>query len=106
MGYLEPPQRCSNQVGSDLICEYWTWLETFVRDKHSSLFGFLVSDKEKNLITLIAGVNIINIFVFTIDHRYLRKIDCSSFVMCLLLALVLPRIFLQQTQTRQIRQTV
>jgi hypothetical protein len=26
-------------------------------------------------------------------HRYLRKVDCSSFVMCLLLALAFPRNF-------------
>jgi hypothetical protein len=27
-------------------------------------------------------------------HRYPRKVDCSSFFMCLLLALALPRVFL------------
>jgi hypothetical protein len=42
-------------------------------------------------------------------HRYLRKVDCSSFVMCTLLALPLPRAFLQQpltVLTRQTRQVV
>ncbi len=38
-------------------------------------------------------------------HRYLRKVDCSSFVMCPLLPLALPRIFLQQPLTVLTRQT-
>jgi hypothetical protein len=44
-----------------------------------------------------------------LSHIYLRKVDCSSFVMCLLLALALPRVFLQQqltVLTRQTRQAV
>ncbi len=40
-----------------------------------------------------------------LGHRYLRKVDCSSFVMCPLLQLALPRIFLQQPLTVLIRQT-
>jgi hypothetical protein len=42
-------------------------------------------------------------------HRYLRKVDCSSFVLCLLPALALPRVFLRQplnVLTRQTRQAV
>jgi hypothetical protein len=42
-------------------------------------------------------------------HRYLRKAECSSFIMCLLLVLPLPRVFLQEPQTvltRQSRQAV
>jgi hypothetical protein len=38
-------------------------------------------------------------------HRYLRKEDCSSFVMNLLLALALLRVFLQQSLTVLTRQT-
>jgi hypothetical protein len=38
-------------------------------------------------------------------HRYLRKVDCSSFVMCPFLALVLPSIFLWQSLTVLTRQT-
>ncbi len=44
-----------------------------------------------------------------IEHRYIRKLDCSSFVKCLLLALPLPRAFLQLPQivlNRQTRQAV
>jgi hypothetical protein len=39
-------------------------------------------------------------------HRYLRNLDCSSFVMCLLLALALPRVLLQQPLTVLTRQTM
>ncbi len=45
----------------------------------------------------------------SLSHRYLRKVDCSSFVMCQLLALPLPRAFLRQqltVLTRQARQAV
>jgi hypothetical protein len=42
-------------------------------------------------------------------HMYLRKVDCSSFGMCPLQALALPRVFLWQpltVLTRQTRQAV
>ncbi len=42
-------------------------------------------------------------------HRYLRKVDCSSFVLCWLLPLALPKVFLQQpltVLTGQTRQAV
>ncbi len=38
-------------------------------------------------------------------HRYIRKADCSSFVMCLLLALALLRVFLLWPLTVLIRPT-
>jgi hypothetical protein len=37
-----------------------------------------------------------------LEHRYLRKVDCSSFVMCLLLALAFPRVFLGAGKTTYI----
>jgi hypothetical protein len=40
-----------------------------------------------------------------LSHRYLRKSDCSSFVMCLLLALPLPKAFLWQPLTELTKQT-
>jgi hypothetical protein len=40
-----------------------------------------------------------------IMHRYLRKVDWSSFVMCPLLALALAKAFLQWPQTTLTRQT-
>ncbi len=47
--------------------------------------------------------------MMTLDHRYLRKVDCSSFVKSPPLALALPRVFLQwplRVQTRQTRQAI
>jgi hypothetical protein len=44
-----------------------------------------------------------------LKHRYLRKVDCSSFLTCPLLALTLPRVFLQwplTVLTKQTRQAV
>ncbi len=38
-------------------------------------------------------------------HRYLRKIDCSSFVLCLLLVLVLPKGNLVAATNRTNRKT-
>ncbi len=40
-----------------------------------------------------------------LKHRYLRKVDCSSFVLCPLQALDLSRVFLQQSLTVLTRQT-
>ncbi len=40
-----------------------------------------------------------------LEHRYLRKVDCSNFVMCLLLALALNIVFLLRPLTELTRQT-
>jgi hypothetical protein len=55
-------------------------------------------------------VRAINQSIFKYDvygksHRHPRKVDCSSFVMCLQLLLALPRFFLQWPLTVQTRQT-
>ncbi len=50
-----------------------------------------------------------NVCSLCICHRYLRKVDCSSFVMCPLLVLPLPRAFLQRLLTiltRRMRQAL
>jgi hypothetical protein len=58
----------------------------------------------------LSGIQIITI-IFMIwvtlcsNHRPLRKVACSSFVMCPLLALALPRVFLKQPRTVLTRQT-
>jgi hypothetical protein len=36
-------------AGSDLTCKYYTRLESLVRDKHTSLFCFSVSEEESKL---------------------------------------------------------
>ncbi len=41
-----------------------------------------------------------------LDHRYLRKVDCSSFVMCPLLVLPFQRAFLRQPLAALTRQTM
>ncbi len=51
------PERGITQVGPELTCKA-RWL---ARDKHLSLFVLVISD-EKSFITLIPGVNVINMF--------------------------------------------
>jgi hypothetical protein len=38
-------------------------------EKHSSLFGLFVSDKEKSFIALTSGANVINLFFFEADDE-------------------------------------
>jgi hypothetical protein len=61
---------------------------TLRRVTHSitTLVNDTLKNKKKNFKTL-------NKYTLDINHRYLRKIDCSSF-MCPLQALALPRVFL------------
>jgi hypothetical protein len=64
---------------------------------------FLVESLKGVLLTKGGDLNLV------LDHRYLRKADCSSFDTCLLLALPLPKSFLCQpltVLTRQTRQAV
>jgi hypothetical protein len=46
------PETCSTRVGSTF---FQIRLERLARDKCSSLFGFIISDKEKGFITLMPG---------------------------------------------------
>jgi len=41
----------------------WIRLDRIARDKHASLFGLCLSDKEKGYIALTSVVNIIKLFV-------------------------------------------
>jgi hypothetical protein len=67
-----------------------------------SLFMFLCM-----ILLTLFGLNLSIPFCKLYYFRYLRKVDCSSFVLCLLLALPLPSAYLQQplrVVTRQTRQ--
>ncbi len=45
------------------------WTERLVRVIQSSLFVWIVSDKEKRFITLTPGFNVIKLFFFVIDEE-------------------------------------
>ncbi len=49
---------------SKLTHKYSTMLERVAKDKHSSLFGLFISDKEKMLKTLTTVVKVINLFSY------------------------------------------
>jgi hypothetical protein len=43
--------------------------KVIARYKHSSLFGLIISNKEKSFITFTPGVNAINLFFSVIDEE-------------------------------------
>jgi hypothetical protein len=53
----------------DLTHKYYTSLKNLVMEKHSSLFGLFVSDKEKSFIASTSGANVIKLFFFEADDE-------------------------------------
>jgi hypothetical protein len=63
-------ERCSHWVCSGLDPEILRPdFKRVSKDKHSSLLGLFVCDKEKSLITSTPGVNVIKLFSFVADDE-------------------------------------
>jgi hypothetical protein len=61
-----PFEWSSSWVASSRTCNFWTKVERHARDKHSSLFGFFISDEEKSFLGLTSSANCWHTMLFNV----------------------------------------
>jgi hypothetical protein len=71
------PFKCLPYIRHVALLKYYTRLKRLCRDKHSSLFGLFVSDREKSFIPLSSGDNVPNLFSLSLMNRP-NRLECVS----------------------------
>jgi hypothetical protein len=63
-------------VKEPILSTLFTWLEMIERDKHYSLFGLFVNDKENNIDT--CGLYYKNMLIVNDNRKWRHKLNCHS----------------------------